>query len=457
MSIWQGYYDPGFGSEPRPRKFCDKTSLNFLFTQESPELYVLDLEGVEKMTGPIEAALHVLKVVTADSHEPVETETLKDALGASQDQHVFEYALAHLNRAERLGTDAQRRRLQERSHEISILNRWMAKEPERLSERLTERLGLSSVKVDALRGRELSLPNGPGQTILSTLTAFLRIPYCAVAELLSAPLAGALSVFWRSDLDAKRPVLDPCYPPVLFLHGLKHNQSGWLLGQGLLRLKESLGSGRRFGSFYSMSYSKLFSNEYDMGIDDYVGRVVEKIKNIRNETGHKEVILVGHSLGGLIASRCAVGHPQLGVRHVFTLASPFRGSPIADSISTLKKAVSLRRRQIDEQLCTRVALLKQIEKEAREADLRGRVRHHCIASTTDQLVPWRGALITEDNRRRLVVSWLGHLSLMFSPFVWHWIDRQLVDIYKEREQELSSEGSQSFIEGSQVTKRFHYC
>lgn len=257
----------------------------------------------------------------------------------------------------------------------------------------------------------------------------MRHVHMLATEIPSAVVAGGLSVWANSDWDPNEEqiITEPTKLPILFIHGLKHNQSGWAVGAYFLKQhSQRNAAAKSLGSSFYISYDKIFSNSWDKMIDDFVAIVSGKVCEIRSKTGHDHIILVGHSLGGLIASRYAETHSD--VKHVITIGTPFKGSHIATLIKEQKEKYGLEQRDIDNELTVGSDSLKQIYTEAHNSDCNGTIRYYNIRSTTDPLVPKYSTVVTKDPRRVFTLESTGHVGLLFMPKVWKKIYEWLVDI-----------------------------
>ncbi len=102
--------------------------------------------------------------------------------------------------------------------------------------------------------------------------------------------------------------------PILFIHGYLHNSSGWLAFRK--RLKK-LGVNH---PFYTIDLGSPFQS-----IEAYGEKVRKKIEEIKRDTGSKSVILIGHSMGGVVSAFVE----NESVSHVITLGSPLEGTKLA--------------------------------------------------------------------------------------------------------------------------------
>jgi pimeloyl-ACP methyl ester carboxylesterase len=116
------------------------------------------------------------------------------------------------------------------------------------------------------------------------------------------------------------PKLVPQGPPVLLIHGFFCNSAVWwamkryLTGQGLTRV-------------FTINMEPIFGV---INIDRLADQVAARIEQICNITGTQQVILVGHSMGGLasraylyrsldkdrVAKIITLGTPHHGTRHI---------------------------------------------------------------------------------------------------------------------------------------------
>jgi pimeloyl-ACP methyl ester carboxylesterase len=126
----------------------------------------------------------------------------------------------------------------------------------------------------------------------------------------------------RPDSPAALPTEGRAHPPVLMLHGFIDNRSVFVL------LRRSL---RRHGWRHveALNYSPLTCDLRKAA--DLLGKHVEEVCL---RTGHHQVDIVGHSLGGLIARYYV---QRLGgdsrVRTVITLGTPHSGTRVAPLMS----------------------------------------------------------------------------------------------------------------------------
>lgn len=178
--------------------------------------------------------------------------------------------------------------------------------------------------------------------------------------------------------------------PIILIHGYLHNSSGWLWQRYRL-------SKMGFGPIYVINLDWLHSS-----MQEHAAKVEHLIDEIRAETGARRVQLVGHSMGGLVATWVASYRPH-HVAKVITIGSPMEGT----YLGILGFGVC------GQQMRRGAPFLKELCKHAETLTM---VPFIHIASDADEIViPNRSAVpgFTPD-AKRIWVDGLGHLSLLFS-------------------------------------------
>lgn len=104
--------------------------------------------------------------------------------------------------------------------------------------------------------------------------------------------------------------------PIILIHGYMHNSSAWRWLRYELEHKQ-------LGPVYTLNLGSI-----NQTIEQYAAKVDRLIDEIRAETGARKVQLVGHSMGGLVATWVASYRPH-HVAKVITLGSPMEGTHLA--------------------------------------------------------------------------------------------------------------------------------
>jgi triacylglycerol lipase len=210
-----------------------------------------------------------------------------------------------------------------------------------------------------------------------------------------------------------RLLLDPelAATPVLLVHGYAHNRSGFL---AMSRQLKRAG----FRHVDAFNYNALTD-----GIPEAAARLGAEVERVLAATGARRVMLVGHSMGGMVARYYV---QQLGgedtVDTVVTMGSPHRGT-YASYIGIGRAAAQLRPGS---------ELLDELEESARP----GPVRWISYWSDLDVFVApvWNARLdhpaLAAHNVR---VRDTGHLSLLASGWVLRDIVAHLTDPWLHRQ------------------------
>jgi len=105
--------------------------------------------------------------------------------------------------------------------------------------------------------------------------------------------------------------------PVLLVHGVLCNAGVW--GRLMRYLRK-----RNIDPLYLISYGPPL-----IGIDAFAQQLGERIDEVLDSTGARQVVLVTHSMGGLVARAYIEKEGGAKLRRVITLAAPNHGSALA--------------------------------------------------------------------------------------------------------------------------------
>lgn len=241
----------------------------------------------------------------------------------------------------------------------------------------------------------------------------------AATELLTL-VAGAFSSL-LCGLCECRPAPRTGAIPVLLIHGSGFNQSEWL------PLRAYLATDPRVGPTYTVNFGGLCWHNKSSSIHDIaVDRVLPVLELMFQDTGARKAILVGHSLGGLIAAEVAEKVAKSGeIVKVITICSPFLGAPVLELAA---KVCALQRTDLQmrvgsphlQALCAAIA-----HKEAQDTG----ARYYQIGSRMDVIVPGQYAVLplSREHRRRVLNGVEGHYSVVLSPRVWRQLHEWILD------------------------------
>ncbi|QLH36019.1 MAG: alpha/beta fold hydrolase [Parachlamydiaceae bacterium] len=132
----------------------------------------------------------------------------------------------------------------------------------------------------------------------------------------------AVTALYGNDLQRRNPksLSNKDQTPVLFIHGLYHNSSGWW--KYLKIFQEA-----QIEPLFTMNLGSPFGS-----INQHAYRINEMVDHIQKVTGRKDIILVGHSMGGLAATKFALDLATEDTRviSIVTLGSPLKGTWVAN-------------------------------------------------------------------------------------------------------------------------------
>lgn len=182
--------------------------------------------------------------------------------------------------------------------------------------------------------------------------------------------------------------------PILLVHGYLHDSSAWIYHKRKL-VKDG------FGPIYTLNLGHPFRS-----IRRYAEKVKHKAEQIERETNRSDLILIGHSMGGLVCSLYATRlAPARTVTDVITIGSPLAGTHMA-KLGLGPDAREMERDSV---------LLKELQEEIKNCS---HTRFYHIATKTDQLViPHTSALVGDHLERQFLIEDIGHVTLLFSPRV----------------------------------------
>lgn len=219
----------------------------------------------------------------------------------------------------------------------------------------------------------------------------LSIEFCCVAlRILLYPIKFLSLLPKNADSEHNKDLL-----PVLFVHGYSQNHTDWLWFMRQIQKKFPI------GAIFSIDLDPPFAS-----ISELSALVKAKVENILLQTKAKQVILVGHSMGGLVCSYyCEYLAHNNEVARIITLGTPFRGT------QTAALGIGENAREMSPNSPFLSELLSKIKQ--------SKVPYFTIASKIDNMiVPWHSALLPDEpisNPQHLILEDHGHLRLLISP------------------------------------------
>lgn len=181
---------------------------------------------------------------------------------------------------------------------------------------------------------------------------------------------------------------------ILLIHGYVRNQSDWL--------------------WFIQNLAPTGFPIYTVNLAPSLGSIQEitnhslpsKIQQIKQETDCQQIILIGHSMGGLVASYYSEYLDEADmIKNVITIATPYHGT----KLSMAATGANGKQMLPGSKFCTEL-----------RAKIASSARHYFqVASRFDNIVfPWQSELLeTSSIERQLVLPFTSHLGLLHSSTV----------------------------------------
>ena len=221
----------------------------------------------------------------------------------------------------------------------------------------------------------------------------VRVLHAVVTEINSAVASAML--FPRTLFKSYHsPKGNPNGLPILMVNGYLSFGSTWnVQREGLIKAG--------YGPIYTINVGSGKS------IKSYAKKIQKKVEQIQNDTNKNDLILIGHSKGGLVSSYYATYlacENKTNVTDVITIGSPLAGTPAA-SIGLGYDASEMK---------VSSKFHEELREKIRE---HSNIRFFHIGSTMDEIVPLSSALLGDNLERQYITDDLGHLGLLFSSRV----------------------------------------
>jgi len=181
---------------------------------------------------------------------------------------------------------------------------------------------------------------------------------------------------------------------ILLIHGYVRNQSDWLWF-----IKKLAPAGH---PIYAVNLAPSFGSIQEITSNS----LPKKIQQIKKETDCQQVILIGHSMGGLVASYYSEYLDESGlIKNVITIATPYHGTKLSIVAAGANGEQMLPGSKFNTEL------RDKISKSSRN--------YYQVASRFDNIVfPWQSVLLeTSPLEQQLVLPFASHLGLLHSKTV----------------------------------------
>jgi pimeloyl-ACP methyl ester carboxylesterase len=181
---------------------------------------------------------------------------------------------------------------------------------------------------------------------------------------------------------------------VLLIHGYARNQSDWLWFRKHIKDLSC--------PIYTLNLKPALASIEEIATKS----LIPKIKQMQKQGNYKQIVLIGHSMGGLVASYYSefLDEDKL-VQNVFTIASPFYGTKLSVAAAGINA----------QQMCPgskfALSLRSKLNLSAK--------KYYQVATQLDNIIfPWRSVLLENTpSSRQFIVPFESHLGLLHSKLV----------------------------------------
>lgn len=210
---------------------------------------------------------------------------------------------------------------------------------------------------------------------------------CSIASVILAVVCfptGFVRALWRPK------ALSSSQPVIVLVHGLYHNASAWLFLRRRLRKAG-------FANVFAVNYGSFFTN-FEAALE----KLQTAIRRCRPASSNQPLIIIGHSLGGLLARVYAErSGAEDSPAVVITLGTPHRGSRMA-AFGVGRLAASL---------MYEGPLIVELEEKAQAMPCGG----ISLFSPADALVLPAEGLAAPPDWVRYETAPLSHVGMLYSP------------------------------------------
>jgi pimeloyl-ACP methyl ester carboxylesterase len=147
-----------------------------------------------------------------------------------------------------------------------------------------------------------------------------RLDFAGMARLFAGEV-GAVAISWPlmalHRLIVRDPSPAPARVPVILVHGVLVNDGVWFMMRRYL-VRQGV------GPVYTINYGPPYSD-----IERFAAQLGEKIESVCTATGSDRVVLVCHSMGGLVARTYLRQRGPARIDRIVTIGTPHHGSVMA--------------------------------------------------------------------------------------------------------------------------------
>lgn len=192
--------------------------------------------------------------------------------------------------------------------------------------------------------------------------------------------------------------------PVLLVHGYTRRRTDWLWFRKALKRAQ-------IGPVYTINLSPI------IGSIEYIAESVkEKAQHIRAETGKSDLILIGHSMGGLVSSYYAENlAPEDSIKGVVTIGSPLQGTRLA----------VLGAGENADEMAPDSSFLVHLNQQIADSKTS---YFHVLTKLDNMVIPWTLGIPKVNKNNTYIVSNETHLGLLYSDNILQKITAHLTSL-----------------------------
>ncbi len=231
---------------------------------------------------------------------------------------------------------------------------------------------------------------------------------------LCAPLA------WKEDAEHTQT-------PILLIHGSGFNQSEWVIGRHCLSKQ-----GRK--NVYSFNWD---NDDSSLSIEHYTTYLEKKIDQILTTRQDRDIILIGHSMGGLMAgyyTEVLAKRNNVNVLKVITIATPWQGTSALKPFVNIRSALGFNEIAKRYQQMLPLGRMTPLPLETEPENLfllkltklvkDSSTPYVTFGSYHDLMVPYPSCHLPSASLKTTLWG-LGHYSIIISPTLWKHICSEL--------------------------------
>lgn len=236
-----------------------------------------------------------------------------------------------------------------------------------------------------------------------------------VKDVMLLPLAGYYlwnPLSWKDNKNENESV------PILLIHGSGFNQSEWIIGRKHLMKK---GCDKEMKKESQQPVRNVYSFNWDTSknddIEHYTSHLEKEINEILETRPNRDIILIGHSMGGLMAgyyTEYIAKSARVNVLKVITISTPWQGSSALEPFVNIRSFLGLNEMaKRYQQMLPNSLFLRELNEMIRDST----VPYMTIGSYHDLMVPYPSCHL-ESARSKTTLWGLGHYSIIISSTLW---------------------------------------